>query len=841
MLKEKYKFFDRDNKKMIYGIFLLPYISFFIYKFLGANTFVVFWILLIPIFLGTLLNLRKFNNRIFGDKGTLFFARSYLLAWFISLFYWMLIWAFYDKLLLSIFLYIISSLIYIDRVYLIYYYFYRKIISHFLDKLINIFKFIYIKFITASIPILFFLFAIYIFGNLDNFSISNIYLKSFITFLNNSFFSGFHHTAFYKLLYLSILVILSLIILRYIKNIWFFLSKLIFNFSTFLFFILWTTLGVLIFQYKWVISNVNLSMTFYLSTFLFIFLYLFFISLKQFFWMNWEWKNSIYKKLYNKLYWKNLKVNFFSVIKNTHKDNYIDKFLNDLNTLLDKFISYKSRNKDYLVLKNDVPITLWDNDLLWIGRFTKSIFDVIEWYSFVDNHKSSFSIGLVWEWWWWKTSVINLLREEFLDWYPWYKVYDFNPWNYEKKDLIEKFFLDLWVIIGDKKISKLLKQYLLSLWELHKWFKIIGKIFWDSSLDVIKSKLSIELSKLNNTKIVVVIDDLDRCEPEEIIVMLNIIKNLWSLSNIIYLVSYDKDNIIKVLEEKWFDSSYLEKIINFERFLPVNNQKVLSEYFFEWFSDIVDEVFEKKENIKKVTEPFIKNIESLTNVLKPLQDNIKKIWEYINSISWPIQRAIQNINIWDKEDIEQKQADQKDNKEGKTNEYQDINKEELLSYLEWELSYLFQNSNLRLLKKLLNHLKIVFITNMYTMWELKRVFEFTKEDYLNIIIINYIKLTDYKWFLEVINYKNNTFWWDRSRRGVSYDEKDIPNVFKRFYYEDEQRFKGKFLLLIFDLHQTQESRKDEDNPSISHITITWIDITPKNISENLEVILEKFN
>jgi predicted KAP-like P-loop ATPase len=45
-------------------------------------------------------------------------------------------------------------------------------------------------------------------------------------------------------------------------------------------------------------------------------------------------------------------------------------------------------------------------------------------------------------------------------------------------------------------------------------------------LDKVKTDLSTEISRFNNTKIVVVIDDLDRCEPEEILIMLNIVKNI---------------------------------------------------------------------------------------------------------------------------------------------------------------------------------------------------------------------------------------------------------------------------------------------------------------------------
>jgi hypothetical protein len=89
-----------------------------------------------------------------------------------------------------------------------------------------------------------------------------------------------------------------------------------------------------------------------------------------------------------------------------------------------------------------------------------------------------------------------------------------------------------------------------------------------------------------------------------------------------------------------------------------------------------------------------------------------------------------------------------------------------------------------LLKKLLNHLNIIFTTNIYTIGELEKVFKFSKEDYFNIIMINYIKLIDYKWFLGVINFYNLKTWGidgDDYEGGYTIDE--LPEIFKELYYD----------------------------------------------------------
>ncbi len=833
MLKRIINLFNKDNKEIIYYLFLLPYIFILLYYIRWGASFFIFILFLTPIFLYSLWEIKpKFN-----DKVWLLFSKIYLLVIYVQLSYnivysnlpvqgsFFLIW----------FLYFLSLILYIERVYLIYYFLYRKFYT-FIRYFINIFNFIYIKLLTALIPTLLFLFSIYLFNNRKFFNISdNIYFEKITKYLLDNFFSKFNHLFFEKLLIILIFVIVSLILIKYLDKILKFAIKLLLNLSTFLFLTFLVALLTIIYKHKWVASGVSLPiMLLFSSAYLFI-LYLPLILLKQFISISWEWKNNIYKKLYNKIYGKSLKIRPFSVIKNTNSNSF-SKFFSDLGIFLNKYISYEYRNKNYLNIKDDLPISLWDKDLFWVWRFTESIFQIIDWYSFEKSYKWSFSIGLVWEWWWWKTSVINLLKEEFLDGYPSYKVYDFNPWNYEKKDLIEKFFTDLDRIIWNKKVSKLLRSYLSSLWELHKWFKFLDRILWNNSLGSIKDELNEELSKLNSTKIIIIVDDLDRCDPREILTILNIIKNLWSLTNIIYLVSYDKENIIRVLRKKWFSSSYLDKIINFERFLPINDENKLRKYFFDWFSDIINDIFSKREEMENARKPIIESINSFNQLSKSIFDNNRKVFSYLEALMGHIKFKEKILNS---PSIKNDKIKAKDKQ--KVNKYKKVNKQDLLDFLGLKLSNLFQNVNLRLLKKLLNHLNIIFTTNMYTVWELDKVFIFKNEDYLNIIIINYIKLTDYKWFLDVTKYWFNNFWWGKAKGRVSYDEKNIPEIFQRFYYWDEDSFKKKFLEIFFDIRFMEEPKKDFHNPAIHTKHKIGIQVYPKNMNKNLKIILERFN
>lgn len=90
------------------------------------------------------------------------------------------------------------------------------------------------------------------------------------------------------------------------------------------------------------------------------------------------------------------------------------------------------------------------------------------------------------------------------------------------------------------------------------------------SLYVKKKKLSDELAELPKP-VIVFIDDLDRLEREEVFEVLRLIRNTADLSNLIYVVAYDKAYVRQVLEQKNIGNAlaYLEKIFPVEVCLPM--------------------------------------------------------------------------------------------------------------------------------------------------------------------------------------------------------------------------------------------------------------------------------
>ncbi len=189
----------------------------------------------------------------------------------------------------------------------------------------------------------------------------------------------------------------------------------------------------------------------------------------------------------------------------------------------------------------------------------------------------SFAIGITSEWGTGKTTFLNRLKDEIrsgisLD------IVDFNPWMCQSAEQVTKdFFTTLRKNLSQRHpaLSNPIKKYARQLRAIT--LPVFGNISIeldfntsDKSLLEMKQNLSRKFSMLEEP-VVVVIDDLDRLDSSEVFEVLRLIRNTADLSNMIYLVAYDKNYITKLLENKHISDpvAYLEKIFQLEIQLPL--------------------------------------------------------------------------------------------------------------------------------------------------------------------------------------------------------------------------------------------------------------------------------
>ena len=305
--------------------------------------------------------------------------------------------------------------------------------------------------------------------------------------------------------------------------------------------------------------------------------------------------------------------------------------LYDLKSIYDNKFSAE-KNAPIRISEKDV-----DYDLL--GR--KSVIDQL--YMFVSNYKAdtSYVIGLIGAWGSGKTTIINnvkkMLKEKqkaeenkhlvFID--------DFDPWIYGTQEalltemfdkIMKKTGVEFSLSHNRDFINSLKTITTKSVTDLKGIDKIVDKITNSDSNDL--SFLMHEISKyltLNDKTVVFFIDNIDRAEADNIILMFKLISTVFNLPNIVYVLSYDKTRVNDILNDtKKINPKYTEKIINHEIYL--------SPIHFERLNDIyqksVDNILSHYGVVQSEKSSYLPVIEYICKINVDLR-NFKR---YINSV-----------------------------------------------------------------------------------------------------------------------------------------------------------------------------------------------------------------
>lgn len=189
-----------------------------------------------------------------------------------------------------------------------------------------------------------------------------------------------------------------------------------------------------------------------------------------------------------------------------------------------------------------------------------------------NTRKHSYALGVTGSWGSGKTTFLEVLKSHVKGRA---EIVIFNPWMCRTPEQVTlDFFASLrYQLSSSYRISKSIKDYAralngISLTPFLGLSLNIHAVQGDS-LYVKKEKLSDKLAELPKP-VIVFIDDLDRLEREEIFEVLRLIRNTADLSNLIYVVAYDKAYVRQVLEQKNIGNAlgYLEKIFPIEVSLP---------------------------------------------------------------------------------------------------------------------------------------------------------------------------------------------------------------------------------------------------------------------------------
>ncbi|EKI7511588.1 hypothetical protein PF998_000132 [Campylobacter lari] len=159
-------------------------------------------------------------------------------------------------------------------------------------------------------------------------------------------------------------------------------------------------------------------------------------------------------------------------------------------------------------------------------------------------------------------------------------------------------------------------------------------------LDEIKNKINTALSNID-TKIIIVIDDLDRLADTDIREIFQLVRSVADFKNTMYILAYDNEIVTKALDKIQKDKGerYIEKIVQVPMVLPKLNKANLTAIFMQKIEqfNFTYEKIDKNE--------FIENLN--TNHFAGAFENIRDINRYLNVLKFEMSAIKQELYLYD--------------------------------------------------------------------------------------------------------------------------------------------------------------------------------------------------
>ena len=313
-----------------------------------------------------------------------------------------------------------------------------------------------------------------------------------------------------------------------------------------------------------------------------------------------------------------------SLLVKQHKDN---SNTYDLKEFLEADISKLDNNKLILFNEKDVKY-----DLLSRNMFISYISSLINYC----NSQESFVFALNGAWGSGKTTILNLAKnamnsDEIII------IDNFDPWKYNDNETLFRGFYDS--ITKNKNFDfdySLYKKF----YNIYKVLilgtdNILNKVNFDMhftdnnySVDELKNIISSYL-KINNKKVVYIIDNIDRLNKEQILTIFKTISTLFDFNNFIYLLSFDEKRVNNIFEKELkIDPNYLNKIINSNINLPKTNPDIISKIAVDTIIKLIDYYKINLDSSEKIR--FLKMFSYLSKKFADIRE-LKRFLNYISA------------------------------------------------------------------------------------------------------------------------------------------------------------------------------------------------------------------
>lgn len=309
-----------------------------------------------------------------------------------------------------------------------------------------------------------------------------------------------------------------------------------------------------------------------------------------------------------------------NLIKKNNKDNASIISLYDL---------YNNVNLSNLILLEEDPIITKKKDLLNMELFANSVEDSL----LQCNNKKTYIMALIGKWGCGKTSIINMLKEEFND-SDEINIGSFEPWKYDNKlSLFKGFYKYIFKVFGEnygyfnyKDLFKKYENLIFNLIEKNTNITLNGFLDNDNNdVETIKKGIN-DYIAFNDKKIVVIIDDIDRLDKDQILLVFKTVKTIFNFNNLIYILCYDEERINKIFErELKIDGNYINKIIQNKINMPIIENKKIKEISIASIENLL--------NHYKITDYDKDRFNKVMPLIFADFKDIREVIRFINTIS----------------------------------------------------------------------------------------------------------------------------------------------------------------------------------------------------------------
>lgn len=141
-----------------------------------------------------------------------------------------------------------------------------------------------------------------------------------------------------------------------------------------------------------------------------------------------------------------------------------------------------------------------------------------------------------------------------------------------------------------------------------------------------------------NTRILVVIDDIDRLSKKEAKMIFRLIKSVGRIMNIMYLLAYDREVTEHMFDKYSEAENYLEKIIQAGFDLPNPSQSKIVEILNQKFEEIFED---------DMISSSHRTYDIIHEIVVPEMNNLRSVNRFINMISVTYQSVKSSVDIAD--------------------------------------------------------------------------------------------------------------------------------------------------------------------------------------------------